>query len=92
MNSAHLPGFTAETSLSKTGCRYRTAASGGVASRPGFLPQLQNEGTSTTDKVCKACGCTVSGFTCDCGLRPSQTKLDCIKNGGPTTKVVWLRL
>jgi hypothetical protein len=48
------------------------------------LPQARNsDDTWTTAKVCKACGCTVKGFVCDCGLRPSDAKLQCIRNGGP---------
>lgn len=44
----------------------------------------RDDTTWTTSDVCKACGCTVSGFQCNCGLTPSPKKLECIKNGGPT--------
>lgn len=44
----------------------------------------RDDTTWTTTNVCTACGCTVSGFACDCGLRPTQKKIDCIKNGGPS--------
>ncbi len=80
-----IPGFTAEASLYKTCGHYRIVGTPNdlVGSR-GVLPQLRNQdGIWTTDKVCTACGCTVRGFACDCGLRPSPTKLDCIRNGGP---------
>lgn len=43
----------------------------------------QQDDTWTTRNVCTACGCSVSGFVCNCGLRPNPKKLDCIKNGGP---------
>ncbi len=51
----------------------------------GFMTQflMRDDTTWTTDKICEACGCTVKGFACDCGLRPNPTKLECIKNGGP---------
>jgi hypothetical protein len=81
-----IPGFTAEAALNETGEHYRIAAipNNQVGSR-GVLPQLrsQDDTTWTTDKVCKACGCTVKGFGCDCGTPPSRTKLECIQNGGP---------
>jgi hypothetical protein len=48
----------------------------------------RDDTTWTTDSVCKACGCSVSGFVCNCGLTPSQRKLDCIMNGGPTKVLV----
>lgn len=44
----------------------------------------RDDTTWTTSDLCKACGCTVSGFQCNCGPTPSQKKLECIKNGGPT--------
>jgi len=47
-------------------------------------PTRANDDVWTTTKVCEACGCTVSGFQCNCGANPSQKKLECIKNGGPT--------
>lgn len=43
----------------------------------------RDDDTWTTTGVCKACGCTVSGFQCNCGLNPRPDKLECIKNGGP---------
>jgi hypothetical protein len=77
----NLPGFTADSSLYTTKSHYRIAPNNSVNSRVA-LPQLQKDDW-TTDKVCTACGCTVSGFVCNCGLRPSPDKLACIRNGGP---------
>ena len=84
-----LPGFSAEASLYKASGHYRTVGTPNdlVGSR-GVLPQ-RDDTTWTTTSVCKACGCSVSGFVCNCGLRPRPDKLECIKNGGPT-KVVGL--
>jgi hypothetical protein len=90
MGPTNMPGFTAEASLSKTRGHYRMAGTpGDVVGGRGAVPQLAND-TWTTDKVCKACGCTVKGFVCDCGLRPRPDKLECIKNGGPTKPVAVL--
>ncbi len=84
----NMPGFDAELSLYKTSGHYR------IAGRPNaligsreVLPQLRNQDDWTTDTVCTACGCTVSGFACNCGLRPSPAKLECIRNGGPARVV-----
>lgn len=88
MNAMNMPGFTAETSLYKTIEHYRVAGSlNDLAGSLGVLPQLPKRDDWTTDKVCKACGCTVKGFACDCGLNPSPTKLECIRNGGPAQPV-----
>jgi hypothetical protein len=82
MSTVKLPGFTGERSLYKTSGQYRSARSVGErAAGFGVLPQLP---VWTTDTVCEACGCTVSGFQCNCGLRPDPKKLECIKNGGPS--------
>jgi len=84
MNTMNTPGFTAEASLYKTSGHYRTADTlNDLVGSRGVLPQRDNDTVWTTDKVCTACGCSVSGFVCNCGLRPSQKKLDCIQNGGP---------
>lgn len=91
MNSINIPGFTAEASIYKTGGPYwMVGAPNDPAGTRGVLAQLDNDTVWTTDSVCKACGCTVQGFTCNCGLRPSQTKLDCIRNGGPKRAVAFL--
>ncbi len=84
-----LPGFTAEASLYKSCGHYLAASSSsdGPAGGQRILPQLQDDTVWTTDKVCTACGCTVSGFTCNCGLRPRPDKLECIRNGGPKRSV-----
>ena len=90
MTTVRIPGFTAEASIYRTGQSYRMA--GAVNVLPGgrdVLAQLANT-VWTTDQVCKACGCSVQGFTCNCGLRPSQSKLDCIRNGGPKRAVALL--
>ena len=80
----NIPGFTAEAALYTTSGHYRSAGTpNDLAGSRGVLAQLQNQDTWTTDKVCKACGCTVSGFVCNCGLRPRPDKLECIRNGGP---------
>ena len=83
----NLPGFTAEASLYKTRGHYLTGAPDDSGGGRGVLPQLQDDTIWTTDKICEACGCTVSGFQCNCGLRPDPKKVECIKNGGPS-KVV----
>ena len=82
MNMIRIPGFTAEASLRKTIAQYRRSdvADNAVSSR-GIRPQLMND-TYTTRDVCKACGCAASEVACDCGR--SQSKLDCIANGGPS--------
>ena len=82
--TARMPEFTAEAALYKIRGHYGIAGTpnDGVRSR-GVLSQLQNQDDWTTDKTCKACGCTVKGFVCDCGLRPRPDKLECIRNGGP---------
>ena len=89
MSTSKMPGFGAEASLYTTSVHYRAeSAPDGIADRPGVLPQLANDGTTwTTSDICKACGCTVSGFQCNCGLRPDPTKLACIQNGGPSRTV-----
>ena len=46
-----------------------------------------NQDDWTTDTICKACGCKVNGFICDCGLRAAPDKLECIRNGGPARAV-----
>jgi hypothetical protein len=86
MNAMNIPGFTAEASFYDHGSQYQVygapndlVSSGGVV-----LPQLLNRDDWTTDSICRACGCTVSGFVCNCGLRPRPDKLECIRNGGPT--------
>ena len=66
-------------------------SSNGVAGNDsqGVITQLRRDDTTwTTDKICEACGCTVKGFACDCGLRPSPSKSECIKNGGPKRTVL----
>jgi len=86
MNAINIPGFTAEESLSNTSGHYRTAGTrNDFAGSPEVLAQRDTEWT--TDTVCKACGCTVQGFACNCGLRPSDAKLECIRNGGPKRAV-----
>jgi hypothetical protein len=88
MKTVKMPGFVAEASLYKTCEHYRTAGTpNDLVGRPGVLSQLQDDTIWTTDKVCEACGCTVSGFQCNCGLRPNPRKVECILNGGPTKKV-----
>lgn len=52
-----------------------------ISSREGAL----DNGGYTTRDVCTACGCVASDVACDCGMPPSQKKLDCISNGGPVT-------
>ncbi len=89
MNTINMPGFTAETSLYKTSGRYRIAGTpNDLGGSRGVLPQLDD--VWTTDKVCTACGCTVNGFVCNCGLRPRPDKLECILNGGPGRAVAVL--
>lgn len=84
MDSVKMPGFTAEASLFKPSGYYSTVfTANDPGSSRGVRPQLPND-VYTTDKVCVACGCTVSGFACDCGLRPDPNKLACIQNGGPS--------
>ena len=79
----NIPGFTAEVSLHKASGAYSMAGtSNDSGGSRGVLPQLPQD-VWTTRKVCEACGCTVSGFVCDCGLRPDPAKLACILNGGP---------
>ena len=91
MNTMNMPRFTAEASLYKTSGHYRIAGtSNALVGSPGVLPQLRNQDDWTTDKVCTACGCTVRGFACDCGLRPSPAKLECIRNGGPARALLVL--
>jgi hypothetical protein len=88
MSTVKMPGFTAEASVYRTGEHYRTAGSRiDRAGSRGVVPQLQNQDDWTTDTICKACGCTVKGFICDCGLRPRPDKLECIRNGGPVKTV-----
>ena len=83
----NMPGFTAEASLHKAGGHYSMAGTPNAwAGSRAVLPQLAQD-VWTTDKVCEACGCTVSGFVCDCGLRPDPAKLACIQKGGPTRVV-----
>jgi hypothetical protein len=89
MNAINIPGFTAEASLDRTGSRYRmTDALDDRAGRRGVLAQADDT-VWTTSTVCEACGCTVSGFICNCGLRPSERKLECIRNGGPKKAVAF---
>src|SRR6266852_4512798 len=91
MNTLKMPGFTGEASLYRITVQYRMiGGADGMISSQGLLPQLQNEGTIwTTSQICEACGCTVSGFQCNCGLRPDPRKVDCINNGGPTKLAVF---
>jgi hypothetical protein len=89
----NLPGFTADESLYKNCGHYRTGgALNDVVGSREVLPQRDDDTVWTTDKVCTACGCSVSGFVCNCGLRPSQKKLDCIKNGGPDKQPLVMRI
>jgi hypothetical protein len=91
MKSVKMPGFTAEASLYKTSVQYLIAATPyDSADSRGVQPQLPND-VWTTDKVCEACGCTVSGFVCNCGLRPDPAKLACIQNGGPAKVMLPVR-
>jgi hypothetical protein len=83
----NMPGFTAGASIYKTSGHYLTGAPNELGGSRGVLPQVQDDTVWTTDKICEACGCTVSGFQCNCGLRPDPKKVECIKNGGPS-KVV----
>jgi hypothetical protein len=84
MNSARMPGFSAEASVYKTGEHYRTVGAPiDLAGSRGVLPQARQRDDWTTNKVCQACGCTVSGFVCNCGMPPNPRKLECIRNGGP---------
>jgi hypothetical protein len=83
----NMPGFTAEASLYKIRGHYLTGAPSNLEGGWGVLPQVQDDTIWTTDKICEVCGCKVSGFQCDCGLRPDPKKVECIKNGGPS-KVV----
>ena len=79
----NIPGFTAEASLA-SGRREWVAASPDLAGGRQIFAQVQDDDTIwTKDKICEACGCTVKGFICDCGLRPRPETLECIKNGGP---------
>lgn len=79
----NMPAFTADASLYKASGHYRIAGtSGELLGSRGVLLQLRNLGWGTTRDVCTACGCTLSFFNCDCGN--SQSKLECIRNGGPT--------
>jgi hypothetical protein len=90
MNTRNLPGFTADASLGTPRGRYRTRSrfDGPANGRGRVVAQRQrNEDIWTTDKICEACGCTVKGFACDCGLRPSPSKLECIRNGGPVKRL-----
>lgn len=82
----NVPGFSAEASLPVSNAGYRTAAARIAGSR-GVSPQLRD--IWTTSNVCEACGCTVSGFQCNCGLRPDPRKVDCIVNGGPKKVAVF---
>jgi hypothetical protein len=85
MSIVKMPGFTGEASLYTSDEHYRAGGiSHGLMDSRGVLPQLP---VWTTDTVCKACGCTVSGFVCNCGLRPDPRKLECIQNGGPSRAV-----
>jgi len=91
MNTLRTPGFTGEASLYRTTEHYRVAGiSNDLIGSRGALPQLAND-TWTTDKVCVACGCSVSGFVCNCGLRPDPAKLACIQNGGPSKVMLPVR-
>lgn len=84
MDTAKMPGFSAEASLYRTAGQYLTTGVPGMrAGSPVILPQLANT-TYTTDKICAACGCVVKGFGCDCGTPPNKGKVDCINNGGPS--------
>ena len=83
-----MPGFSAEASLYKTiGHDRVVGAPNDLVGGWGILPQLQRDDW-TTRKICIASGCTVSGFVCNCGLRPDPTKLECIRNGGPARAVL----
>jgi hypothetical protein len=86
-----MPGFTAEAALDPAGGRHRTAGPRGDSTgRRGVRPQARARDDWTTSSICKACGCTVSGFVCNCGLRPRPDKLECIRNGGPKKRTVML--
>ena len=89
MKASNVPGFTAEASIYATGSRYRIAGTPfELVGGRGVLAQADDT-VWTTDTVCKACGCKVNGFVCDCGLRPSEAKLECIRNGGPRKAVAF---
>lgn len=88
MNSVKMPGFTGEASLYMSSEHYRAAGAGnGIAASPEVLPQLRT--IWTTADICEACGCSVSGFQCNCGLRPDPRKVECINNGGPSKLAVF---
>ncbi len=83
MSTVKIPGFTSEASLCETRAPYPLAdVPDNLIGGRRVLPQLANE-TYTTRQVCEACGCTASDVACDCGMPPSQRKLNCINNGGP---------
>lgn len=83
MKTTSMPGFTAEASLYRSGDQYRNGRSpDGLSAGRGVVPQADNT-IWTKDTICRACGCSVSGFTCNCGLNPNPNKVECIKNGGP---------
>ena len=89
MNTINIPGFTAEASIYKTGGPYwMSGAPNDSAAGRGVLAQADDT-VWTTSSICEACGCSVSGFICNCGLRPSEAKLECIRNGGPKKAVAF---
>src|SRR5581483_1876397 len=85
----NIPGFNADASLYvSNGIYWVVGAAGGSFGGSEVLSQLRNDGTIwTTADICEACGCTVSGFQCNCGLRPDPRKVECIQNGGPKKRV-----
>lgn len=83
VSSTTMPGFTADAALCEVDGHYWQGSADDLAGNHAVLPQLRNKDNWTTDRICKACGCTVNGFICDCGLRPRPDKLACIRNGGP---------
>ena len=75
MDSVRMPGFTAEASLYKPSGYYSMASTANdPGSSRGVLPQLAND-VYTTDKVCAACGCTVSASSAiaACGQTPPSS-------------------
>jgi hypothetical protein len=88
MPTTRMPGFTAEAALYRGGY-YRVSGNPGPTGGAGtVIAQAQDTDTTwTTDKICEACGCTVSGFQCNCGSPPGKKKLECIKNGGPSKPI-----
>jgi hypothetical protein len=83
VKNMNIPGFTAEASLYRSNRSYRTSGRpDGATAHARVLPQADDT-IWTKDTICRACGCSVSGFICDCGANPNWRKIECIKNGGP---------